>query len=67
MSPIGAGDALAAAYTWSMSRKNNGAEALRWGVAAGTASTLLPGLRFATREQTQKMYTQVEVRKADGA
>lgn len=62
--PIGAGDALAAAFTWSMSRKKNFAEALRWGVAAGTASAAQPGMNFATLEQTKQMYKQIEVRSA---
>src|SRR5258708_18221549 len=50
--PIGAGDALSAAYTWSMDRKNNSVEALRWGVAAGTPSARLPGRTVSRLEQT---------------
>jgi 1-phosphofructokinase family hexose kinase len=63
--PIGAGDALTAAYTWSMVRKDNAAEALRWGVAAGTASARLPGMKFASLPQTQELYRQVEVHRAE--
>ena len=63
--PIGAGDALSAAYTWSMERKTNPAEALRWGVAAGTASARLPGLNFASLAETQEMYRHVEVRRVE--
>jgi 1-phosphofructokinase family hexose kinase len=63
--PIGAGDALSAAYIWSMTRKANPAEALRWGVAAGTASSRLPGMGFASLEQTREIYRQVEVRRAE--
>lgn len=63
--PIGAGDALTAGYTWSMKRKPNPAEALRWGVAAGTASAKLPGMSFANLEQTQEVYRQVEVRRVE--
>lgn len=63
--PIGAGDALSAAYTWAMERKNNGVEALRWGVAAGTASARLPGMKFASLEQTQEIYKQVELRRSE--
>ncbi len=63
--PIGAGDALAAAYTWSMTRKENPNEALRWGVAAGTASARLPGMGFASLEQTREIYRQVEVRRVE--
>ena len=60
-----AGDALTAAYTWAMKRKPNPAEALRWGVAAGTASAKLPGMSFASLEQTQEIYRQVEVRRVE--
>ena len=63
--PIGAGDALSAAYTWAMERKNNGVEALRWGVAAGTASARLPGMKFASLEQTRELYKQVELRRSE--
>ena len=60
--PIGAGDALAAAFTWAMVRKNNFEDAVRWGVAAGTASAKLPGVSFATLEQTKQVYKLVEIR-----
>jgi 1-phosphofructokinase family hexose kinase len=63
--PIGAGDALSAAYAWAMERKDNQEDALRWGVAAGTASARLPGVTFASLEQTQEMYKQVELRRAE--
>jgi 1-phosphofructokinase family hexose kinase len=63
--PIGAGDALSAAYTWAMERKANAADALRWGVAAGTASARLPGMSFASLAQTQEIYRQVEVRRVE--
>lgn len=62
--PIGAGDALEAALVWAMSRDHDFADALRWGVAAGTASAKLPGLNFATLEQTRAVYEKVEVRSA---
>jgi 1-phosphofructokinase family hexose kinase len=60
--PIGAGDALAAAFVWAMDRKSDFVDAVRWGVAAGTASAKLPGLAFADLEQTKKVYAQVDVR-----
>jgi fructose-1-phosphate kinase PfkB-like protein len=63
--PIGAGDALTAGYTWAIDRKSTPVEAMRWGVAAGTATACLPGMRFASLEQTQEMFRQVEVRRAD--
>ena len=63
--PIGAGDALAATYVWAMRRKPNPADAMRWAVAAGTASARLPGMSFASLEQTREMYKQVEIRRAE--
>jgi 1-phosphofructokinase family hexose kinase len=59
--PIGSGDAMAAAFTWAMERKNDFADAVRWGVAAGTASARLPGMRLATLAQTEEVYRQVEI------
>jgi 1-phosphofructokinase family hexose kinase len=63
--PIGAGDALSAGYTWSCTRKKNHAEALRWGVAAGTASARLPGMNFANLAQVEEVYRQVEIRRVE--
>jgi 6-phosphofructokinase 2 len=60
--PIGAGDALAAAFVWAIEKKKSFADALRWGVAAGTASAMLPGMSFPTLDQTRAIYKQVEVR-----
>jgi 1-phosphofructokinase family hexose kinase len=62
--PIGAGDALEAALVWAMSRNQDFPDALRWGVAAGTASAKLPGLTFASLDQTRAVYQRVEVRSA---
>jgi 6-phosphofructokinase 2 len=63
--PIGSGDALSAAYVWSTEQKADSAEALRWGVAAGTATARLPGMSFATLEQSREIYAHVELRRAD--
>ena len=51
--PIGAGDAMGAAYSWALERKDDTADALRWGVAAGTATARLAGMSFASLEQTR--------------
>jgi 1-phosphofructokinase family hexose kinase len=63
--PIGAGDAMAAAFTWAMERKNDFQDAVRWGVAAGTASASLPGMRFASLAQTEEVYNRVETRQVE--
>ncbi len=59
---IGAGDVLNAAFTWAMTQTGDFFDAVRWGVAAGTASARLPGLKFASYEQTREVYERVEVR-----
>jgi 1-phosphofructokinase family hexose kinase len=60
--PIGAGDALGAAFVWSMEKKKSFSEALRWGVATGTAAAALPGLSFPTFNDARAVYKQVELR-----
>jgi 1-phosphofructokinase family hexose kinase len=60
--PIGAGDALAAAFVWAMDRRADFVDAVRWGVAAGTASAKLPGLLYANLDQTKEVYQQVDLR-----
>jgi len=62
VSPIGSGDALNAAFVWARVNGYDFVEAAKWGVAAGTASARLPGMRFANLEQTKEVYVQVEVR-----
>ncbi len=62
VAPIGAGDALAAAFTWAMDKGSSFDEALRWGVAAGTASAKLPGVNLASLEETEEVYKLVEMR-----
>jgi 1-phosphofructokinase family hexose kinase len=65
VSPIGAGDALAAAFLWSMENRRDYRDALRWGVAAGTASAVLPGMQFGSLPETRKIFEAVEVRRVE--
>ena len=66
LSPIGAGDAMAAAYVWAVTKKKDFAEAVRWSVAAATASAKLPGMTFATLEQAKELYRVIEMRDVSG-
>nr|MDQ2900741.1 PfkB family carbohydrate kinase [Acidobacteriota bacterium] len=61
--PIGAGDAMAAAFLWAMENKDDFKDAVRWGVAAGTASAKLPGIKFASLQEAREVYKDVEVRR----
>ena len=62
ISPIGAGDAMAAAILWSLTQNDDFPDAIRWGVAAGTASAKLPGMSFASLQQTREIHDEVDVR-----
>ena len=66
LSPIGAGDAMAAAYVWAVTKKKDFAEAVRWSVAAATASAKLPGMTFATLDQAKEIYRLIEMRDVSG-
>ncbi len=63
--PIGSGDALNAALIWAVTEGCDFFDAVRWGVAAGTASARLPGLEFARLDQIREVYAEVEVRPVD--
>ena len=63
VSPIGSGDAMAAAFVWAADKGLSFEDATRWGVAAGTASAKLPGIQFSSFEQTRQVYEQVETRR----
>jgi 1-phosphofructokinase family hexose kinase len=64
VSPIGAGDALAAAFVWASVNGCDFADAARWGVATGTASAQLPGTSFASLDQAKKIYDDVRIKPA---
>jgi 1-phosphofructokinase family hexose kinase len=66
ISPIGSGDALAAALTWSLHNGDDFPEALSWGVATGSASAQLPGMRLATLEQATAIRGDIDLRRVEG-
>lgn len=59
--PIGAGDAMSAAIVWALERGESFGDALRWGVAAGTASSKLPGITLANLDQTKEIFPQTQI------
>ncbi|MGA8026920.1 MAG: 1-phosphofructokinase family hexose kinase [Bryobacteraceae bacterium] len=61
--PIGVGDALSAAVVWALDRGESFSEALRWGVAAGTASSKLPGITLADLPQTRQVFAQTQIKR----
>ncbi|MFA5393043.1 MAG: 1-phosphofructokinase [Candidatus Ratteibacteria bacterium] len=62
-STIGAGDALLAGLLAELSRGKKLADALRMGVATGSASVLYPGTSFAPAAKIFEIYRRVQVSK----
>jgi 1-phosphofructokinase family hexose kinase len=62
VSPIGAGDAASAAYVWAASSGLTFHESVKWAVACGTATSTLPGMQFATKDQTEAILRRIESR-----
>jgi 1-phosphofructokinase family hexose kinase len=61
--PIGAGDAMSAAIVWALQKGEPFSEALRWGVASGTACTKLPGITLANLDQTKEVYPYTQIKR----
>ncbi len=62
-SPVGSGDALLGAFLHKVAAGTSEEEALRWGVAAGTANLLHPGACFMTFREIRAMVPRVAVRR----
>ncbi len=60
-SEVGCGDALLAGLLWSFKAGRGAGEALRWGVAAGTAKVMCPGTQMPSLADVQKVYRRVKV------
>ena len=58
----GAGDCFLAALVWALERGEPPQEALRWGVAAGTAALLAPGTALADPADIRRLHPQVALR-----
>ena len=54
VSPLGAGDALAAAYVWAATKRKDFADCVRWAVAAGTATAISRGWNSQTWRKQKK-------------
>lgn len=52
---------MSAAIVWALDKGEPFSEALRWGVAAGTASAKLPGITLASLDQTKEVYPLTQI------
>mgnify|MGYP002795422805 CR=1 FL=1 len=55
-STVGAGDSMGAGLSLSLSRGDELREAVKWGVAAGTAATITPGTELCRKKDVEKIF-----------
>lgn len=61
VSSVGAGDSFLGAMVWALSSGHDFQEALRYGVAAGSAAVLTPGTGLCSEADVKRLFTQVKV------
>ena len=59
ISKVGAGDSMVAGIVLSLSLDRPLKEAVRFGVAAGTAAVMTPGTELCRREDTERLYLEM--------
>jgi len=60
-STVGAGDSMVAGIVYSLYNEKSLIDAIRYGVACGTAATLNPGTELCRREDVEKITPNVEI------
>lgn len=60
-STVGAGDSMVAGMVFSLAEGKELEEAVRFGVACGTAATLNPGTALCTLEDAQRLYRNIKI------
>jgi 6-phosphofructokinase 2 len=58
-SKVGAGDSMVAGITLSLARGRSIGEAVRFGVAAGSAAVMTPGSQLCRREDAERLYERI--------
>lgn len=61
VSAVGAGDSFLGAMVWALSSGRAPQEALRHGVAAGSAALLTPATALCRKEDVERLFAQVEI------
>ncbi|WP_141591277.1 MULTISPECIES: 1-phosphofructokinase family hexose kinase [unclassified Myxococcus] len=59
-SSVGAGDSFVAGMTLALARGQSTEDALRWGIASGTAALLTQGTDLCYRADVERLFTQVK-------
>ena len=60
---VGSGDALVAGFIYSLSRGEEIEGAIRLGIAAAAANTLIPGAGFLRKKDLRELYPKVRIKK----
>ena len=66
VSKIGAGDSTVGGITLGLARGMALPDAVRYGVAAGAAAVMTPGTQLCTREDTERLFAQLQDEAATG-
>jgi len=61
LSTVGAGDSFLGAFVWQLSKAAPLADALRFGIAAGSAALLAPGTELCRPQDVQRLLPSVRV------
>ncbi len=61
VSSVGAGDSFVGALVWALSSGRSHEDALRYGVAAGSATLLSPGTQLCSREDVERLAPDVRL------
>ena len=60
VSKVGAGDSMVAGIVLSLAKGMPVPNAIRFGVAAGTAAVMTPGTELCRREDAQRLYKEMD-------
>lgn len=60
-STVGAGDSMVAGFVLSLSQGKNFEDALRYGVACGTAATMNPGTELCSKKDADMLFQRIAV------
>ncbi|QPC83201.1 1-phosphofructokinase family hexose kinase [Phototrophicus methaneseepsis] len=59
-SKVGAGDSMVGGIVWALAQGRDLADAMRYGVAAGSAAVMTPGTELCRKEDVEDIYPQVK-------
>tara|TARA_R110002020_G_scaffold254617_1_gene468334 strand:- start:12585 stop:13538 length:954 start_codon:yes stop_codon:yes gene_type:complete len=65
-STVGAGDSMVAGIIFSISRRDKMEDAIKWGVAAGTAATITPGSELCKKEDVEEIVDWINKKEKTG-